>query len=136
MTITCKPSSSKMEFSGNIVADAQKFNTKNGEGVSFRIAHNQGKDKKAVYMDVVMYSSARRNIPHDILKKGKYVKVTGSYFESENTGQDGTVYNNHGIKAYDVAEIKSVVMELSEDGKTATAIDADGDTDTDDDIPA
>ena len=122
-TISYKPSANKMEFSGNIVADANSFDTSNGKGVSFRLAHNQGRDEKPVFMDVVMFEGMNRQIPSDIIKKGKYVKVTGSYFERENTGKDGKVYTNRGIRAYKVEEIKLVVMELSEDGKTATAID-------------
>lgn len=122
-TISYKPSANKMEFSGNIVADANQFETANGKGVSFRLAHNQGRDEEPVFMDVVMFSGKDRVIPVDIIKKGNYVKVTGSYFERRNTGKDGKTYVNHGIRAYKVEEIKLVVMELSEDGKTATAVD-------------
>lgn len=124
-TISVRPSANRMEFSGNIVADANIFDTKNGKGASFRIAHNQGRDKKAIFMDVVMYSTEKRSIPEDLLKKGKYIKATGSYFEKENEGKDGNMYTNRGIKAYAVEEVKPVVMELSDDGKTATAIDED-----------
>ena len=51
-TISYKPSANKMEFSGNIVADANQFETANGKGVSFRLAHNQGRDEEPVFMDV------------------------------------------------------------------------------------
>lgn len=131
-TISVKPSSNRMEFSGNVVADATVFTTKNGEGARFRLGHNQGKDKKTIFMDVVMFSSKSRSIPKDLLKKGRYVKVAGSYFEDENTGTDGKTYQNHGIKAFSVEEVKAVVMELSDDGKTATAV---GEAADDDDMP-
>lgn len=122
-TISYKPSSNRMDFSGNIVADATTFDTKKGTGVNFRLAHNQGKDRKPIFMDIVMYGSEKNPIPHDLLKKGKYVKVSGSYFETERTGADGTVYTNRGIKAFSVEEIKTVTMQLSDDGKTATVIE-------------
>lgn len=126
-TISYRPSANRMVFTGNIVADATTFPTKNGEGVSFRIAHNQGRDEKPIFMDVVMYSGKDRAIPHDILKKGKYVKISGSYFEKEKSGNDGKVYTNRGIRAFEIEEVKPVVMEVSEDGKTATALDTDED---------
>lgn len=122
MLISVKPSSNKMEFTGNIVADASVFATKNGEGARVRLAHNQGKDRKPIFMDVVMFSTKERAIPKDVLKKGRYVKVVGSYFEEENTGNDGKTYQNHGIKAYSIEEVKAVVMEVSEDGKSAVAV--------------
>lgn len=121
-TISVKPSANRIEFSGNVVNDATFFPTKNGEGANFRIAHNQGRDKKAIFMDVVMFGSDKRALPKDILTKGRYIKVTGAFFEDENTGRDGKTYTNRGIRAYEAVEVKSVVMELSADGKTATAI--------------
>lgn len=125
MTKKVFENANRVQLTGALVKDAFV----NSNVARFRVAHNTGKDRPAVFMDAVMFPNEKREIPADLLKKGTKVVITGHLHVNERTAEDGKKYQNIEIvvdeiheniqKEIEVAEPVSV--QLSEDDDQATA---------------
>lgn len=91
-------------ISGRLTSDAHTSESKNFAG--FDIAHNMGKNREPLFDSVKMFDKngeSHVDIPFDILKKGRRVKVTG-YRRTENetfTAKDGSEHTRK--KTYIIA---------------------------------
>lgn len=125
MTKKVFENANRVQLTGALVKDAFV----NSNVARFRVAHNTGKDRPAVFMDAVMFPNEKREIPADLLKKGAKVVITGHLHVNERTAEDGKKYQNIEIvvdeiheniqKEIEVAEPVSV--QLSEDDDQAAA---------------
>lgn len=125
MTKKVFENANRVQLTGALVKDAFV----NSNVARFRVAHNTGKDRPAVFMDAVMFPNEKREIPADLLKKGAKVVITGHLHVNERTAEDGKKYQNIEIvvdeiheniqKEIEVAEPVSV--QLSEDDDPAAA---------------
>lgn len=107
--------------SGRIVKDAETFDTKHGKCYRFSIAHNMGKDRDALFTDIVMFDKNGKQdvaVDESLLKKGTAVVVEG-YRRPNNLRKDGKIvkYGTDYV-ALTLTSIESYKAEL--DGSVET----------------
>lgn len=119
--------SNTVVLSGSVVADAQT--RQGGNIVAFRLAHNNGRDRESLFIDVTAFVKGfqKRNqvLPTDILVKGAKVLVEG--FLTPNNWTDA-----NGVKHHNIVVIATSIT----DNTAADDQIPDGGVELDEDIPA
>ena len=110
MTKNVYENANRVQLTGCLTKDAFT-----GANVArFRVAHNTGKDRPAVFMDCVMFPNEKRGIPADLLKKGAKVSLTGHFHVNERTAEDGKKFHNLEIVVDDIRENVAKEIEVAD----------------------
>lgn len=125
-------------ITGNVVADPRKGESNGNHYLSFRVAHNTGKDadgndRPAFFIDVVVTAKDESRLPE--LKKGQNVEVKGRLAYSK-TEKDGKTYENWRIYAWSVKDNPLVEYELVPVDKAEETAAAEAPIELIEDLPA
>ncbi len=121
MTKKVYENANRVNLTGCLVKDAFT----NANVARFRVAHNTGKDRPAVFMDCVMFPNEKREIPAELLKKGAKVVIAGHLHVNERTAEDGKKFQNIEIVVDSIRENVQTEVTVDEPANVALSEESD-----------